>query len=225
MIISEKSYVIILMIKHPTDNLDHQTKPTSTKQTSLIIKQTILKTNQPTLMFCKEQPYWFWLRQVPCLTFPKASEEGNLTSGDPVWGKSPNLFRHFPCNAVQCTNMQCWRLADVWTLGWVDLKVFERYLTWSCLPESSVISTWDLNVTVSRGSKNNFKVQKRRTGNRLTLWIMISPRKIKTKIIITTFDFSSVCVSQDGHNALSESQQCWTMIKVSFLLSLDQRTA
>ena len=105
MIISEKSYVIILMIKHPTDNLDHQTKPTNTKQTSLIIKQTILKTNQPTLMFCKEQPYWFWLlrrglRQVPCLTFPKASEEGNLTSGDSVWGKSPNLFRHFPCNAV-----------------------------------------------------------------------------------------------------------------------------
>ena len=49
MIISEKSYVIILMIKHPTDNLDHQTKPTNTKQTSLIIKQTILKTNQPTL--------------------------------------------------------------------------------------------------------------------------------------------------------------------------------
>ena len=87
MIISEKSYVIILMIKHPTDNLDHQTKPTNTKQTSLIIKQTI------------------------------------------VWGKSPNMFRHFPCNAVQCTNMQCWRLADVWTLGWVDLKVFERYLT------------------------------------------------------------------------------------------------
>ena len=41
------------------------------------------------------------LRQVPCLTFPKASEEGNLTSGDPVWGKSPNLFRHFPCIA-------CW---------------------------------------------------------------------------------------------------------------------
>ena len=68
--------------------------------------------------------FW-WSNIQPTIWITKLNRP---TPNKQVWSSNKQLSGENPpiCSvtslAMQCTNIQCWRLADDWTLGWVDYR-------------------------------------------------------------------------------------------------------